>query len=311
VAGKEVVMTTLAVKKRSKILRRETLEFYLFISPWIIGFLVFMLYPLLSSLYYSFTRYEIGAHPVWVGLRNYIEMFTDPRYLNSIKVTFIFALASVPGLTIVALGLALILSQKLRGINIFRSIYFMPSVMPMVALSLTFFYILRPESGPLAGLLAIFGIKSPGWLAEEKTALLTIILINMWVSFGAQMVIYLAGIKGIPQELYEVADIDGAGSWAKFRHVTIPMLSSTIFLNLVMGIIGAMQVFDLPFVMTRGGPNDVTRTYMIHLYNRGWVEIQMGSGSAMGWILFIIIMAITLLVIRSSQAWVYYEGERR
>jgi len=304
-------MATLAVKKRGNLKRRETLEFYLYISPWIIGFLVFMLYPLVSSLYYSFTRYEIGGHPVWIGLRNYIDMFTDPRYLNSIKVTFIFALASVPGLSLVALCLALILSQKLRGINIFRSIYFMPSVMPMVAISLTFFYILRPDSGPLAGLLAIFGLKSPGWLAEEKTALLTIILINMWVSFGSQMVIYLAGIKGIPQELYEVADIDGAGSLAKFWNVTIPMLSSTIFLNLVMGIIGAMQVFDLPFVMTKGGPNDVTRTYMIHLYNRGWVEIQMGSGSAMGWVLFIIIMAITLLVIRSSQAWVYYEGERR
>ena len=304
-------MATLAVKKRGNLKRRETLEFYLYISPWIIGFLVFMLYPLLSSLYYSFTRYEIGGHPVWIGLRNYIEMFSDPRYLNSIKVTFIFALASVPGLSLVALCLALILSQKLRGINIFRSIYFMPSVMPMVAISLTFFYILRPDSGPLAGLLAIFGLKGPGWLAEEKTALLTIILINMWVSFGSQMVIYLAGIKGIPQELYEVADIDGAGSLAKFWNVTIPMLSSTIFLNLVMGIIGAMQVFDLPWVMTRGGPNDVTRTYMIHLYNRGWIEIQMGSGSAMGWILFIIILAITLLVIRSSQAWVYYEGERR
>jgi len=305
-------MTTLAVKKRSKLMRRETLEFYLYISPWIIGFLVFMLYPLVSSLYYSFTRYEIGVHPVWIGLRNYIEMFNDPRYLNSIKVTFIFALASVPGLTIVALGLSLILSQKLRGINIFRSIYFMPSVMPMVAISLTFFYILRPESGPLAGLLAIFGIQNPPrWLAEDKTALLTIIVINMWVSFGSQMVIYLAGIKGIPQELYEVADIDGAGSLAKFWNVTIPMLSSTIFLNLVMGIIGAMQVFDLPWIMTRGGPNDVTRTYMIELYNRGWIEIQMGSGSAMGWILFIIIMAITLLVIRSSPAWVYYEGERR
>ena len=304
-------MATLAVKKRGNLKRRETLEFYLYISPWIIGFLVFMLYPLVSSLYYSFTRYEIGGHPVWIGLRNYIDMFTDPRYLNSIKVTFIFALASVPGLSLVALCLALILSQKLRGINIFRSIYFMPSVMPMVAISLTFFYILRPDSGPLAGLLAIFGLKGPGWLAEEKTALLTIILINMWVSFGSQMVIYLAGIKGIPQELYEVADIDGAGSLAKFWNVTIPMLSSTIFLNLVMGIIGAMQVFDLPWVMTRGGPNDVTRTYMIHLYNRGWIEIQMGSGSAMGWILFIIILAITLLVIRSSQAWVYYEGERR
>lgn len=304
-------MTALAKKGASRIARRETIQFYLYISPWIIGFLVFLLYPLLSSLYYSFTRYEIGGRPLWIGLRNYVEMFRDPRYLNSLKVTSIFALVSVPGLTVVALGLALILSRKLRGINIFRSIYFMPSVMPMVAISLTWFYVLRPETGPLAGLLALFGIVGPRWLGEPKWALIALMVINIWVSFGGQMVIYMAGIKGIPRELYEVAEIDGAGAGSQFWHVTIPMLSSTIFLNLVLGIIGAMQIFDIPWVMTRGGPNDATRTYMIHLYNRGWVEIQMGSASAMGWVLFLIIMAITLLVIRSSQAWVYYEGERR
>ena len=298
-------------QKHSKLEMRETLEFYLYISPWIIGFLVFLLYPLGSSLYYSFTRYEIGSTPSWIGLENYIHMFTDPRYLNSIKVTLIYALVSVPGLSVVALGLALILSQKLRGINIFRSIYFMPSVMPMVAISLTFFYVLRPETGPLVGLLALLGIQGPRWLGEPQWALIAIIMINIWVGFGGQMVIFLAGIKGIPAELYEVADIDGAGAWAKLWNVTLPMLSSTIFLNLVLGIIGAMQIFDLPFVMTKGGPADATRTYMVHLYNRGWVEIQMGSASAMGWILFLIIMAITLLVIRSSQAWVYYEGERK
>ncbi len=304
-------MTALAKKGASRFARRETIQFYLYISPWIVGFLVFLLYPLLSSLYYSFTRYEIGGRPLWIGLRNYVEMFRDPRYLNSLKVTSIFALVSVPGLTVVALGLALILSRKLRGINIFRSIYFMPSVMPMVAISLTWFYVLRPETGPLAGLLALFGIVGPRWLGEPKWALIALMVINVWVSFGGQMVIYMAGIKGIPRELYEVAEIDGAGAWSQFWHVTIPMLSSTIFLNVVLGIIGAMQIFDIPWVMTRGGPNDATRTYMIHLYNRGWVEIQMGSASAMGWILFLIIMAITLLVIRSSQAWVYYEGERR
>lgn len=304
-------MTALARKKSGRNTRRETLEFYLFISPWLIGFLVFLLYPLLSSLYYSFTRYEIGGTPLWIGMRNYVDMFSDPRYLNSIKVTFLFALISVPGLSIVALGLALILSQKLRGIHIFRSVYFMPSVMPMVAISLTWFYVLRPETGPLAGLLALLGIEGPRWLGEPRWALIALMIINIWISFGGQMVIYMAGIKGIPQELYEVAEIDGAGAWAKFRNVTIPMLTSTIFLNLILGIIGAMQIFDIPWVMTRGGPNDATRTYMIHLYNRGWVEIQMGSASAMGWILFLMIMAITLLVIRSSQAWVYYEGERK
>ncbi len=291
--------------------RRETLEFYLFISPWLIGLAVFLVYPLLSSLYYSFTRYEIGGRPFWIGLENYVRMFSDPQYLRAIRTTFVFALASVPGISVVALGLALILAQKLKTINVFRSIYFMPSVMPMVAISLTWFYVLRPDTGPLAGLLALVGIESPRWLGDVRWALPALILINIWFNFGAQMVIYLAGIKGIPQELYEVAQIDGAGQWAKFRHVTLPMLSPTVFLNLVLGIIGAMQVFDIPYVMTRGGPNDSTRTYMLHLYNRGWVEIQMGSASAMGWILFLIIMAITLLVVRSSQAWVYYEGERR
>ena len=297
--------------KMTKLERMEAFEFYLYISPWILGFLVFFFYPLAMSLYYSFTRYEIGGVPFWIGLENYRRMFSDPRYINSIAVTLKFALISVPGISILALALALILSQKLRGINFFRSVYFMPSVMPMVAVSLTWFYVLRPETGPLAGLLAMFGIVGPRWLGETQWALVALIIINIWLGFGGQMVIFLAGIKGIPQELYEVAEIDGANGWDKLWNITIPLLTPTIFLNLILGIISAMQVFDVPWVMTKGGPDDSTRTYMIQLYNRGWVEIQMGSASAMGWILFLIIMAITLLVIRSSAAWVYYEGERK
>jgi multiple sugar transport system permease protein len=291
--------------------RREALEFYLFISPWLIGFFVFLLFPMFSSLYYSFTRYEIGGRPRWIGLENYVDMFSDPRYLNSLGVTFKFAIISVIGVTLLALVLALILSQALKGINFFRTAHFMPSVMPMVAISLTWFYILRPDTGPLAGMLAWFGIEGPRWLGEARWALPALMGINIWISFGGQMVIFLAGIKGIPRELYEVAEIDGAGSWAKLWNVTLPLLTPTIFLNLVLGIIGAMQIFDIPFVMTEGGPNDATRTYMVHLYNKGWVQLQMGSASAMGWVLFIIIMVITLFVIRSSQAWVYYEGERQ
>jgi multiple sugar transport system permease protein len=297
-------------RKLTKLERREALEFYLFISPWLIGFMVFMFYPLLSSLFYSFTRYEIGGKPHWIGLGNYTAMFADPRYLNSIVVTFKFAIISVLGVTLLALALALILSQALKGINFFRTAYFMPSVMPMVAVSLTWFYILRPETGPLAGLLSAIGIEGPRWLGEARWALPALMGINIWISFGGQMVIFLAGIKGIPRELYEVAEIDGANYWAKLRSVTLPLLTPTIFLNLVLGIIGAMQIFDIPYVMTEGGPADATRTYMVHLYNKGWVQLQMGSASAMGWILFLIIMVITLLVVRSSQAWVYYEGER-
>ena len=298
-------------RKLTQLERREAIEFYVFISPWIIGVLVFLLYPLLSSLYYSFTRYEIGGRPQWIGFKNYVDMFSDPRYLNSIRVTFQFAITSVIGVTLLALALALVLSQTLRGISFFRTIYFMPSIMPTVAVSLTWFYILRPDTGPLAGLLALVGIEGPRWLGEAKWALPALAVITIWISFGSQMIIFLAGIKGIPRELYEVAEIDGAGAWARLWNVTLPLLTPTIFLNLVLGIIGAMQVFDIPFVMTEGGPGDATRTYMIHLYNRGWVQLQMGSASAMGWILFLIIMAITLLVIRSSQAWVYYEGERQ
>ena len=300
-----------AKKKVSPITRRETLEFYLFISPWLIGFLVFLVYPLGSSLYLSFTRYTIATTPVWIGLENYLTAFTNPRFLNSLWVTIRFALISIPGVTIVSLGFALLLSQALKGINFFRTIYFMPSVMPVVAIAMTWFYVLRPQSGPLAGLLSLVGLDMPRLLSEKAWALPTLIGINIWLIFGAQMVIYLAGIKGIPADLYEVAQIDGAGRWAQFWNVTLPMLSPTIFLNLVLGIIAAMQMFDVPFVMTKGGPGESTLTYMYFLYNTGWVEISMGMASALGWILFVIIMVITLLVLRSSQAWVYYEGERK
>ncbi len=300
-----------AKRKPGSLARRETLEFYLFISPWIIGFLVFLVYPLASSLYLSFTRYTVATTPHWIGLENYISSFKSPRFFNSLWVTIRFALISIPGVTVVALGLALLLSQKLKNINLFRTIYFMPSVMPTVAISLTWFYILRPDTGPLAGLLAFVGLNMPRLLSERATALPTLILINIWLTFGSQMVIYMAGIKGIPADLYEVAEIDGAGRWAKFANVTLPMLSPTIFLNLILGIIGAMQMFDVPYVMTGGGPSESTLTYMFYLYNTGWVELNMGLASALGWILFIIIMIITLLVLRSSQAWVYYEGERR
>jgi multiple sugar transport system permease protein len=298
-------------RKMSRLARRETLEFYAFISPWLIGFLVFLVYPLVSSLYYSFTRYDIGTHPAWIGISNYVNSFQNEHFMNSLWVTIRFALVSIPGMMIVALGLALLLAQKLKGINVFRTLYFMPSVMPMVAISMTWFYVLRPDGGPLAGLLALVGIQAPRFLSDQAWALPTLMMINIWLVFGGYMVIFLAGIKGIPGELYEVADIDGAGPWAKFWNVTIPMLSSTIFLNLLLGIIAALQMFDVPYVMTKGGPAESTLTYMYYLYNTGWVEIRMGLASALGWILFAIIMAITLLMLRSSQAWVYYEGERK
>jgi multiple sugar transport system permease protein len=206
--------------------------------------------------------------------------------------------------------LALILSRNLRGLDFWRTIFFIPAVISSIAIGVLWSYVYRRDSGLLDMLLSLVGIDGPGWLSDERWALASIIFVSLW-TFGSQMVIYLAGIKGIPQSLYEVAEIDGAGALTKFRHVTIPMLSSTIFFNLVLGIIGALQVFDLPFIMTSGGPNDATRTYMINLYQEGWRDMEMGVASAMGWILFLVIMIITLLVLRSSTVWVYYEGERK
>jgi multiple sugar transport system permease protein len=290
--------------------RREAFTFYVLIAPWVVGFLVFLAWPMLRSLYLSFTDYSLLSPPVWVGFQNYQRIFADPDFWQSLKVTLIFALGSVPGGTVIALAIAMVLSQKLRGINFWRTIFFMPSVLSSIAVAILWLFIFRPEGGLLNVVLGWFGIQGPSWVTSETWALPALILMSWW-TVGGQMVIYLAGLKGIPDTFYEAAEIDGANGWQKFRFVTIPMLSPTIFFNVVLGIIGALQVFDVGWVMTRGGPNKATLFYMINLYNRAFSYVQMGYASALGWILFIIIMAITLLVIRSSAAWVYYEAEAK
>lgn len=290
--------------------RREALSFYLLILPWLAGFLVFLAYPMLRSLYLSFTSYNLLSPPQWIGLQNYERIFSDPEFWQSLKVTFLYALGSVPGGTIIALALAMVLSQKLRGVNFWRTIFFMPSILSSIAVAILWLYIFRPEGGLLNIVLGWFGVKGPDWLLSEQWALPSLILMSWW-SVGGQIVIYLAGLKGIPEVLYEAAEIDGANDRAKFRYVTLPMLSPTIFFNVVLAIIGALQVFDVGWVLTRGGPNDATLFYMINLYERAFEFVQMGYASALAWILFVIIMVITLLVIRSSAAWVYYESETR
>jgi multiple sugar transport system permease protein len=294
----------------SALARREAISFYILILPWLIGFLVFLAYPMLRSLYLSFTSYDLLSPPVWVGLRNFERIFNDPDFWQSLRVTFLFALGSVPGGTIIALALAMVLSQNLRGVNIWRTIFFIPSILSSIAVAILWLYIFRPEGGLLNMALGVFGIRGPNWLLDENWALPALIIMSWW-SVGGQIVIYLAGLKGIPESLYEAAEIDGANNLAKFRFVTLPMLSPTIFFNVVLAIIGALQVFDVGWVLTRGGPNDATLFYMLNLYRRAFQMAQMGYASALAWILFIIIMVITLLVIRSSAVWVYYESEVR
>ena len=294
----------------SRLARREALSFYILILPWVIGFLVFLAYPMLRSLYLSFTSYNLLSPPEWVGLRNFQRILADEDFWQSLKVTLFYALGSVPGGTIIALALAMVLAQKLRGVNFWRTIFFLPSILSSIAVAVLWLFIFRPQDGLLNMALGLFGIKGPDWLLSETWALPALILMSWW-SVGGQIVIYLAGLKGIPEVLYEAAEIDGATGWAKFRYVTLPMLSPTIFFNVVLAIIGALQVFDVGWVMTRGGPNKATLFYMLNLYQRAFQLGQMGYASALAWILFIIIMIITLLVVRSSAAWVYYESEVR
>ena len=294
----------------SRLARREAITFYILISPWFLGFLVFLAYPMLRSLYLSFTSYNLLSTPEWVGLRNFDRIFSDAKFWQSLKVTLIYALGSVPGGTIIALALAMVLAQKLRGVNLLRTMFFIPSILGSVAVAVLWWFIFRPEGGLLNLALGIFGIQGPDWLLSEQWALPAMIIMSWW-SVGGQIVIYLAGLKGIPVNLYESAEIDGANEWHKFRFVTLPMLSPTIFFNVVLAIIGALQVFEAGFILTRGGPNDATLFYMINLYDRAFQMAQMGYASALAWILFLIIMAITLLVVRSSTAWVYYESEVR
>ncbi len=296
---------------KSSMARREALTFYVMILPWVIGFLSFIAYPMVRSFYLSFTRYNLKTAPHWIGLDNYVKMFTkDDLFWQSFKVTAFYVLGSVPIGTLFALMVAMILAQNLRGVNFWRTIYFMPTMVSGVAIAVMWTYLLNPQYGLVNEVLDLIGVKGPGWIASPTWALPSLVMMSWW-SIGGQMVIYLAGLKGIPKELYEAAEIDGAAEWAKFRYVTIPMLSPTIFFNVILGLIGAFQVFEGPLVLTSGGPNNATLTYVLNLYNEAFRFIHFGYASALAWFLFAVIMVMTLLVVRSSAMWVYYETEAK
>lgn len=285
------------------------MTFYLLILPWLLGFLIFIAYPTIRSLYLSFTRYEIGHTPTFIGLNNFVQLAGDADFWQSLKVTTIYVLGSVPGSTVISIGIAMLLARNIRGVSIWRTIYFLPSVVGPIAVAVLWFFVFNPQYGLINTLLGYIGIEGPGWLTSEQWALPSMIFMSWW-TVGGQVIIYLAGLKNIPKELYEVAEIDGAGAWRKFRNITIPMLSSTIFFNVVLGFIGAFQIFEGPLVLTKGGPNKATLTYMLNLYNQAFQFGSLGYASALAWILFIIIMALTAVIIRSSSLWVYYEAER-
>ncbi len=304
--------------------RRENVTGYLFASPWLLGFVALTVGPMVLSFLFAFIHWDgISFGTIrWVGLGNYTRAIGhDPDVGTALWNTAYYSFASVPLSLAVALGLAMLLNQKLRGLAVFRTIFYMPSVIGGVATIMMWLWVFNPDYGLLNGvlrkvfdLLAAVGIESartwelPKWLMSDRWAMPSLILMNLWGS-GASMLIFLAALQNVPDSLYEAADLDGAGRWRKFVHITVPQISPAIFFNLVMGIIGSFQVFTQSFLMTGGGPNKATLFYVLYLYDKAFQDFEIGYASALAWILFGIIMFFTLLVLRSSKLWVYYEGE--
>jgi multiple sugar transport system permease protein len=287
---------------------RESLEGYLWASPWLIGFVIFIAGPMLASIGLSFSLYDLAKPPRFIGLENFEELVTDSRVPRTMLTTTIFALATVPANLLMGLGLALLVNMKIRGIGVWRTLYYLPAVTPAVAYAQIWIWLFNKDYGLINAFLSIFGIDGPGWLVDSSWVLPSLIIMTFW-GVGGSMIINLAGLQGIPTHLYEAAEIDGAGGLSKFWHITVPMMSPVVFYNLVIGVIGALQAFTIIFIVT-GGKED-GMTFMVYLYKQAFGLLRMGYGSAMAWLLFLYILLWTLLIFRSGRSWVYYEGQLR
>ncbi|HUV04993.1 MAG TPA: sugar ABC transporter permease [Armatimonadota bacterium] len=296
-------------RRLGKLARGEAIDCYMFISPWVIGFLIFTLGPMLFSIGLSFCRWDIFRPADFVGLENYRKLTADPLFVKSLANTLFYAAFAVPIGIAGALGLSMLLNQKIRGISIYRTIYYLPAILSGVAVALLWRWILNPDYGVLNAILAdVFGIAHPPqWLMDESWSKPSLILMSLW-GVGGGMVIFLAGLQGIPEQLYEAAQIDGANVLQRFRHITLPMLSPVIFFNLIMGVIASFQVFTQVYIMTGGGPANSTLFYVLYLFNNGFRFFKMGYASALAWVLFVIIMGVTLIQFKLARRWVYYEG---
>ena len=288
--------------------RKEGLAGFLFALPWLFGLLAFMFYPLLMSLYYSFCDYSALRPPVWIGTANYSELFHDEVFWTCVKNTLLYACVSLPLSMVMAIGLAMLLNTNVKGMTIYRTIFFIPSLVPMVSLAMLWLWILNGDYGVLNTALGSVGIKGPNWLSDVAWTKPALILMSVW-GVGNAMLIYLASLQDVPASLLEASELDGANSWQKTRNVTLPMISPVIQFNMVMGIIGSLQVFAIPFVMFPGGtPARSTYFYAMYLYDSAFTYSRMGYASAMGWILFLVILLLTLIALKLSNRHVHYGG---
>ncbi|PMP73042.1 MAG: ABC transporter permease [Roseiflexus castenholzii] len=292
--------------------QRHLISGLLFISPWLVGVLIFTFYPIASSFYYSLTNYDVISAPRFIGFENYVNAFTtDPIFYQAISNTLFYAVVFLPLNLVVAVSVALLLNLQVRGLAAYRTLFFLPSIVPDIAAAMLWAWILNPQFGLINMLLKTLGLPTLGWLSDPYWSKPALILIGLW-GFGGSMVIYLAALQDIPQHLYEAAEIDGAGVSAKTWHVTLPMLTPTIFFNLVLGLIGAFQYFTTAFVVTggSGGPAGSTTFYAMMIYNNAFRYFKMGYASALSWMLFAFVFLVTWLIFKTSGRWVYYEGER-
>lgn len=284
---------------------------YIFISPWILGFLLFVGGPLVASFFISLTEYDIISAPRFVGLQNYRYAVTgDPLFWNSLFRTSYYALIAVPLGLVGSLLLAVLLNQGLRATNLFRTLFFLPHLTPAVAMAILWSWLLHPTLGFANSFLGQFGIPAFPWLTDKETVIPTLIMISLWAGVGGNtMLIFLAALQGVPKDLEEAAELDGAGSWSKFRIVTLPLISPVIFFNLVLGIIASFQVFALAFVATEGGPSYGSWFFILHIYNQAFSYFRLGYGSALAWIFLLILLVLTLINFTLSRRWVFYQGE--
>jgi len=309
----EVVTPLEATKKRvpmSKRAMHAQIIGMCFAAPAVLGFLIFNMVPMFMSLYYSFTDYSIiGRTTNWVGLDNYVRLLTgqDPHFFASVRATAYFVVLSVPSNLLFAFGIAILLNRKMVGRSLFRAIFYLPSIVPFVASAFVWLLLFNPDFGLANQILRNLGLPTSMFFLGRNSVIPTIVFMGLWGT-GATQIIFLAGLQEIPTHYYEALEIDGGHSAHKFLYITLPMITPTLFFNLVMGIIGAFQVFAQAFVLTRGGPNNASLFYVFQLWRTAFTYFDMGTASAMAWLLFIVILAITGLVFRTSNKWIYYEG---
>jgi multiple sugar transport system permease protein len=289
----------------------QTLIGLLFTSPWIIGFVLFFTYPIFSSLYYSFCHFDIFRPAQWIGIQNYNELLTsDPYFWKSTGNTLIYTVLRVPLNIIGSLLLAMMVNRSLRGITVFRTLYFFPSLVAGVSISVIWMWMFNPQYGLINSFLRRIGIEGPLWLGSAAWSKPSLVLMTLWGIGGGRMILYLAALQGVPRGLYESAEVDGATWWTKFRHITIPMISPVLFLTIIFEVIGSFQVFTEAYVMTNGGPLNSTLFYNLYLYFKAFVDFDMGYACAMAWILCIVMLAFTLFQFRLSRRWVFYAGKK-